>query len=209
MADPVIDDVKSRIDISEYVSKRVQLKRAGRYLKGLCPFHQEKTPSFYVYPEQGTYHCYGCGKGGDVFTWLQETEHLEFGEALRQLADRAGVKLAERAARAPDPEHVAAADALTEAAAWYHDHLLRAPDAQRARDYLIKRGLRAETVQRFAIGWSPERRDQLVVHLRVKGFKDQQLRDAGLVRETERGLSDYMGGRIVFPIRDADGKVKG
>lgn len=209
MADPVIDDVKSRIDISEYVSKRVQLKRAGRYLKGLCPFHQEKTPSFYVYPEQGTYHCYGCGKGGDVFTWLQETEHLEFGEALRQLADRSGVKLPERASRQPDPEHVAAADALSEAAAWYHELLLRATDAQRARDYLVKRGLKADTVRRFAIGWAPERRDQLVTHLRGKGFKDQQLLDAGLVRETERGLSDYMGGRVVFPIRDADGKVRG
>ena len=209
MADPVIDDVKSRVDITEYVSRRVQLKRAGRYLKGLCPFHQEKTPSFYVYPEQGTYHCYGCGKGGDVFTWLQETEHLEFGEALRQLADRSGVKLPERADRKPDPEHVAAADALTGAAAWYHDTLIKAPDAQKARDYLNKRGLKAETIRRFAIGWAPERRDQLVTHLRAKGFKDQQILDAGLVRETERGLSDYMGGRIVFPIRDAEGKVRG
>src|SRR5687767_10577210 len=209
MADPVIDDVKSRVDITDFVSQRVQLKKAGRYLKGLCPFHQEKTPSFYVYPEQGTYHCYGCGKGGDVFSWLQETEHLEFGEALRQLADRAGVKLPERAARKPDPEQTAAADALTEAAAWYHENLLRASDAQRARDYLVKRGLKAETVRRFAIGWAPERRDQLATHLRSKGFKDQQLLDAGLVRETERGLSDYMGGRIVFPIRDAEGKTRG
>src|SRR5688500_17297031 len=92
MADPVIDDVKSRVDITDFVSQRVQLKKAGRYLKGLCRFHQEKTPSFYVYPEQGTYHCYGCGKGGDVFTWLQEPENLDFGEALppaaRSRADR-------------------------------------------------------------------------------------------------------------------------
>ena len=209
MADPVIDDVKSRVDITDFVSRRVNLKKAGRYLKGLCPFHQEKTPSFYVYPEQGTYHCYGCGKGGDVFTWLQETEQLEFGEALKQLADRAGVKLPERAARQPDPEQTAAADALTAAAAWYHDNLLKAPDAAKARDYLVKRGLKAETVRRFAIGWAPERRDQLVSHLRSKDFQDKQLLDAGLVRETERGLSDYMGGRIVFPIRDADGKVRG
>jgi DNA primase len=209
MADPVIDDVKSRIDITDFVSRRVNLKKAGRYLKGLCPFHQEKTPSFYVYPEQGTYHCYGCGKGGDVFTWLQETEQLEFGEALKQLADRAGVKLPERTARQPDPEQTAAADALSEAAAWYHDNLLKAPDAAKARDYLVKRGLKAETVRRFGIGWAPERRDQLVTHLRGKGFQDKQLLDAGLVRETERGLSDYMGGRIVFPIRDGDGKVKG
>ncbi|MGI8424986.1 MAG: DNA primase [Chloroflexota bacterium] len=209
MADPVIDDIKARVDIIDYVSQRVQLKRAGRYLKGLCPFHQEKTPSFYVYPEQGTYHCYGCGKRGDVFTWLQETEHLDFGEALRQLADRAGVKLPDRASRKTDPEQIAAADALTEAAVWYSDLLLRFPEAQKSRDYLVRRGLKAETVQRFGIGWAPERRDQLVAHLRAKGFKDQQLLDAGLVRETERGLSDYMGGRVVFPIRDAEGRVRG
>src|SRR5688500_3807432 len=179
MADPVIDDVKSRVDITEYVSRRVQLKRAGRYLKGLCPFHQEKSPSFYVYPEQGTYHCYGCGKGGDVFTWLQETENLEFGEALKQLADRAGVKLPERASRQPDPEQTAAADALTEAAAWYHENLLNAPDAAKARDYLVKRGLKGDTVRRFALGWAPERRDQVVSHLRDR--KSTRLNSSHLV----------------------------
>ncbi|HEU5314553.1 MAG TPA: DNA primase [Chloroflexota bacterium] len=209
MADPVIDDVKSRVDITELVGQRVQLKRAGKYFKGLCPFHQEKTPSFYVYPDQGTYHCYGCGKGGDVFTWLQETEHLEFGEALRRLADRAGVALPERAARKPDPEQTAAADALTEAAAWYHEQLLASPDAQRARAYLERRGLQSETVRRFQLGWAPDRRDQVVICLRGKGFSDKQLVDAGIVRETERGLADYMGGRVVFPIRDAEGRTRG
>src|SRR5688500_20338472 len=98
MADPVIDEIKQRIDIADLVSGTVQLKKAGRGLKGLCPFHQEKSPSFHVYPDQGTYHCFGCGKSGDAFTWLQETEHLDFGEALRPLADRTGVRLPERPA---------------------------------------------------------------------------------------------------------------
>ena len=96
MADPVIDEIKQRVDITDLVGTRVALKKAGRTLKGLCPFHDEKTPSFVVYPDQGSYHCFGCGKSGDAFTWMQETEHLDFGEALRHLAQRAGVGLPER-----------------------------------------------------------------------------------------------------------------
>jgi DNA primase len=209
MPDPVIDEIKSRLDIGDLISQRVQLKRAGRYLKGLCPFHGEKSPSFVVYPDQGTYHCFGCGKSGDVFTWLQETENLDFGETLRRLADQTGVKLPERSHRAPDPEQIASADALTEAAAWYHEQLLRAEDAKPARDYLVRRGIKGETAREFRLGWAPERRDALVLHLRAKGITDQQLIDAGLVRETERGLLDYMHGRVVFPIRDPEGKVRG
>ncbi|HXI17090.1 MAG TPA: DNA primase, partial [Chloroflexota bacterium] len=209
MADPIIDEIKERVDIADLISTRVQLKKAGRYLKGLCPFHGEKSPSFIVYPDQGRYHCFGCGKTGDAFTWLQETENLDFGESLRRLADRAGVQLPERSAHKPDPDAKAAADALTEAAAWYHEQLLHAPDAKTAREYLVRRGLKIETVRSFGIGWSPERRDQLVSVLRAKSVSDQQMIDAGLVRETERGLIDYMGGRVVFPIRDAEGRVRG
>ena len=209
MPDPVIDEIKSRLDIADLISQRVQLKRAGRYLKGLCPFHGEKSPSFVVYPDQGTYHCFGCGKSGDIFTWLQETENLDFGETLRRLADQTGVKLPEKSHRAPDPEQIASADALTEAAAWYHEQLLRADDAKAARDYLVRRGVKGETARQFGLGWAPERRDALVQHLRAKGITDQQLIDAGLVRETERGLLDYMHGRVVFPIRDPEGKVRG
>ncbi len=133
MADPIIDEIKQRIDIADLISGVVQLKKAGRGSKGLCPFHQEKSPSFHVYPEQGTYHCYGCGKG-DAFSWLQETEHLDFGEALRRLADRAGVRLPERTTTRPDPQVQASVDVLTEAAKWFHDQLLRSPEGRpRAR----------------------------------------------------------------------------
>src|SRR6266542_22299 len=128
MADPVVDEIKSRLDIADFVGQTVQLRKAGRHLKGLCPFHNEKTPSFYVYPDQGTFHCFGCGKGGDVFTWVQETEKLDFGEALKLLANRAGVQLPERRPAAPDPERTAAVDALQEAAAWFHDLLLRSAE---------------------------------------------------------------------------------
>ncbi|CAA9281421.1 MAG: DNA primase [uncultured Chloroflexi bacterium] len=209
MADPVIDEIKARVDIADLISQRVQLKRAGKHLKGLCPFHGEKSPSFVVYPDQGSYHCFGCGKSGDAFTWLQETENLDFGEALRRLADQAGVQLPERPTFKPDPQQQAASDALTEAAAWYHEQLLRSPDGQKAREYLVRRGLKGEAARSFLLGWSPERRDALIMHLRAKGLTDQQLLDAGLVRQNDRGLFDYMGGRVVFPIRDAEGRVRG
>src|SRR5918994_3135780 len=110
MADPTIDEIKQRIDIIDLISGTVQLKKAGRSFKGLCPFHQEKTPSFNVDPDRGTFHCFGCSKSGDVFTWLQETEGLDFGEALRRLADRAGVRLPERQAPRADPAAQAAKD---------------------------------------------------------------------------------------------------
>jgi DNA primase len=209
MADPVIDEIKSRIDIADLVGRTVTLKKAGRLLKGLCPFHHEKTPSFVVYPDQGTYHCFGCGKSGDAFTWLAETEHLDFAEALKQLADRAGVTLPDRRPARPDPEATASVDALQEAAAWYHDLLLHAPDAEPARQYLIRRGLKRETVERFQIGWAPDKWDGLYQHLTRKGVTPEQLEAAGLVRQGDRGLYDLFRARVTFPIRSADGKVTG
>ncbi|HEV2122217.1 MAG TPA: DNA primase [Chloroflexota bacterium] len=209
MADPVIDEIKARVDIVDLISQTVQLNKAGRYLKGLCPFHGEKTPSFIVYPDQGRYHCFGCGKSGDAFTWVQETEHLDFGETLRKLADRAGVRLPERSEREPDPQAQAAADALTESAAWYHDQLIRSPEAEGARQYLVRRGVKAETVRQFALGWAPASWEGLVTHLRKQGVPNEQLIEAGLAREGERGLRDYFRGRLMFPIRDPEGKVRG
>ncbi|HEX2184888.1 MAG TPA: DNA primase, partial [Chloroflexota bacterium] len=209
MPDPTIEDIKQRTDIVELVSGTVQLKKAGRGFKGLCPFHGEKTPSFHVYPDQGTFHCFGCGKSGDVFTWLQETEHLDFGEALRRLADRAGVRLPERPAARPDPQAQAVVDALVEAAAWFHSQLLRASEADAARQYLHRRGVAPETVERFGLGWAPERWDALTTHLRRKGLGEQQIEDAGLALRGERGLHDRFRARVMFPIRDPEGKVTG
>jgi DNA primase len=209
MADPVIDEIKQRVDLVDLVSQTVELKRAGRHLKGLCPFHSERTPSFYVFPEQGTYHCFGCSKSGDVFTWLQETQHLDFSEALKQLAQRAGVTLPERRPAQVDPEAKAARDALSAAAAWFHDQLLHAPDAGAARQYLARRGITGETVERFQMGWAPDRWDALAQHLVKSGFTNAQLEEAGLARPGERGLIDQFRARVQFPIRDADGKVLG
>ena len=214
MADPVIDEIKQRVDITDLVGTRVTLKKAGRTLKGLCPFHDEKTPSFVVYPDQGSYHCFGCGKSGDAFTWMQETEHLDFGEALRHLAQRAGVDLPERRR---DPQATEKRQqllaVLSEAAAFYHEQLVeaRTPEAQAARKYVESRGLEAATVERFGLGYAPDRWDTLLRHLRQRRHTLELAVEAGLLREGERDGSRYdlFRKRLLFPIRDASGAVIG
>ena len=214
MADPVIDEIKQRVDITDLVGTRVTLKKAGRTLKGLCPFHDEKTPSFVVYPDQGSYHCFGCGKSGDAFTWMQETEHLDFGEALRHLAQRAGVDLPERRR---DPQATEKRQqllaVLSEAAAFYHEQLVeaRTPEAQAARKYVESRGLEAATVERFGLGYAPDRWDTLLRHLRQRRHTLELAVEAGLLREGERDGSRYdlFRKRLLFPILDASGAVIG
>ena len=214
MADPVIDEIKQRVEITDLVGSRVALKKAGRTLKGLCPFHDEKTPSFVVYPDQGSYHCFGCGKSGDAFTWMQETEHLDFGEALRDLAQRAGVDLPERRR---DPQATEKRQQLLavlgEAAAFYHRQLLeaRTPEAQAARKYVESRGLTAATVERFGLGYAPDRWDVLLKYLRQRRHAPELAVEAGLLREGERDGSRYdlFRGRLLFPIRDTSGEVIG
>ena len=214
MADPVIDEIKQRVDIADLVGARVQLKKTGRTLKGLCPFHDEKTPSFVVYPDQGSFHCFGCGKSGDAFTWIQETEHLDFGEALRHLAQRAGVDLPERRR---DPQATEKRQrllaVLNEAASFYYRqlHEARTPAAQAARKYVESRGLTAATVERFGLGYAPDRWDVLLKHLRQRRHAPELAVEAGLLREAERdgGRYDLFRGRLLFPIRDAGGAVIG
>lgn len=213
MADPVVDEVKLRTDIADLISQRVRLNKAGRYLKGLCPFHKEKSPSFVVYPDQGSYHCFGCSKTGDAFTWLRETEGMEFGDALRFLADKAGVNLPERTQPGQTPEVVAqqkaAGDALQAAAAWLHRQLLHEPGGGRARDYLKGRGLHLETIERFTLGWAPDRWDGLLGHLRGQGFTAGQMEEAGLALTGESGAHDRFRNRVMFPIRNPAGTVTG
>ena len=160
MADPTIDEIKQRIDIVDPISARWR-SAEGRAHVGAVPLPPGEDALLQRRSRPRTYHCFGCSKSGDVFSWVQETEGLDFGEALRKLADRAGVRLPERAGRPPDPQAQAAADALSEASAWFHNLLLRAPEGAQARQYLGRRGVRLETVERFALGWAPERWDGL------------------------------------------------
>jgi DNA primase len=205
----VVDEVKQRLDIVDVVGQYVQLQKAGRNYKAVCPFHSERTPSFFVSPERQSWHCFGaCGTGGDIFSFVMKKENLEFGEALRLLAERAGVTLAERR-----PEEEAERDRLREAneaaASFYHRALVSSEAGQRARRYLEERGLDLKAMQGFQIGYSPSGWDSLCQHLRERGYGDEELVAAGLAVEGERGLRDLFHQRIMFPITDMRGRVVG
>jgi DNA primase len=205
----IIAEIKSKIPVVELVGETVALKRAGTVHKGLCPFHGEKTPSFVVTPERETWHCFGCGEHGDIFTFLMRRDGLEFREALSRLAERAGVELSERSAR-EDRRRARLREALEAAIAWYREVLIQAHQAERARAYLAERGLSEETLDRFGIGYAPNTWEALSKRLHAKGFTDAELSEAGLASASTRGgVYDRFRGRIVIPIRDLSGRAIG
>jgi DNA primase len=204
------ETVKQRADIVDLVGQYVTLQRAGRYFKACCPFHNEKTPSFYVYPEQQSWHCYGaCATGGDVFTFIEKKENLSPVEALRLLADRYGVPLQHRAGRPDEPATARLVEANEAAAQYFHHLLLHAAAGAPARAYLKKRGLDADTVRAFLLGYSLDARDGLREHLLGRGFSLEAQEAAGLLTRGDRGLYDRFRGRLMFPIRDGRGRVIG
>jgi len=208
----VIDDVKDRLDIVDVVSDYVTLHKSGRNFKALCPFHNEKTPSFFVFPERGTWHCFGsCGIGGDVFSFIMKKEGIEFGEALKLLANRAGVTLV---SKQKDQVKEKLTDRLYQineaAAAYYHGLLLDGKTGQVARDYLKHRGISAETIEAFQLGVGLDRWDALHQHLEGEGYKRDEMVKAGLAAEREGGgLRDHFHNRLMIPIRNEAGRVAG
>ena len=205
----IVAEIKSKLPAVEVVGETVVLKRAGTVYKGLCPFHAEKTPSFIVTPERETWHCFGCGKHGDIFTFLRERDGLEFREALQRLAEKAGVELSERSSR-EDRRRRRLREALEAAIAWYREVLLQAHQAERARAYLAERGFTDATLERFGIGYAPNTWEAMTKRLRSKGFSDQELTGAGLASPSSRGgVYDRFRGRIIIPIRDASGRAIG
>jgi DNA primase len=210
----VVDEIKDRLDIVEVIQSYVPLKKAGRNYKGLCPFHAEKTPSFVVFPDSGTWHCFGaCGTGGDVFSFIMQQENLDFGEALQTLARRAGVDLEPRSPQAAEAEkRLDLLRQINQAAATYFHHLLlNSDEAARARAYLEKRGLTHDTIERFQVGYSLDQWDVLLRYLTSKSYAPADLHEVGLIieREDKSGYYDRFRGRVVFPIRDHRGKVLG
>lgn len=206
----VIDEVKGRIDIVDLVSEYVTLQRAGRNFKALCPFHTEKTPSFIVAPDRQTWHCFGaCGTGGDLFNFIMKREGVEFGEALRLLAQRAGVSLGGRWEPEEDERRQRLLQANEAAAAYFHHALLHSQPGDVGRAYVATRGLDVETIEAFQLGYSPDSWDALKSHLRERGFTDEELLAAGLLVESDRGGYDRFRGRLMFPIRDERGRVVG
>jgi len=210
----VVDEIKNRIDIVDFISGYVPLKKAGRTYKGLCPFHSEKTPSFIVFPDSQSWHCFGaCGTGGDIFTFLMKRENLDFSEALRILAARAGVQLEPvtpaKAAEEEQEERLFAVNAA--AAEYFHDLLVSSAQAEHARAYLEKRGVTPESWRAFQLGYSLNDWHALQNHLRGRGFRHEDIAAAGLIiqREGGEGFYDRFRGRLMFPIRDIRGRVIG
>jgi DNA primase len=210
IAPETLELIRSRLDIAELVGESVQLSRAGRNLKGRCPFHQERTPSFIVSPERQTYHCFGCGEGGDAFSFVMKTEGLSFVESAERLAARVGVKVETASALSEsDKERLRMREALEFAAGHYHRILLKDPSAEAARQYAAKRKLNKAMVEGFLLGYAP-RNGTLVPEAKKKGFSDDLLLNAGLAAKRPDGsLRDYFFDRLMFPIRDPKGAFVG
>ncbi len=206
-----VEEVKARTNIADIVGEHVSLKSAGvGSMKGLCPFHDERSPSFHVRPGLGYYHCFGCGESGDVYTFLQRMDHVSFSEAVERLAGRLGFELHyEDGGQASDHGNRARLLAANQAAAEYFIERLGAPDAEVGRRFLGERGFDAEAARRFGVGFAPKSWDALTNHLKGRGFSTDELAAAGLVSQGDRGVYDRFRGRLVWPIRDVTGQTVG
>ncbi len=206
----ILDEVRSRVDMVELVGQSVNLKRAGENWKGLCPFHTEKTPSFTVNPKRGIFHCFGCGVGGDAFGFLMRQDRLAFPEAVRALAQRAGVELPTQRSPEADGKLESLRKIMALAAQFYSDALW-ANDGAKARAYVESRGLDLEVARRFGLGYAPDGWNALLGHMAKEGVTEAELVSAGLVlpRQNASGFYDRFRGRLLFPIRDLQGRVVG
>ena len=203
-----VEEVKNKVDIVEIVSEHVMLKKAGRNYKGLCPFHGEKTPSFMVNPELQIYKCFGCGEGGDVYSFLQKIEGMEFGEALLTLAGRAGVTLTSYRPSQGEEIRNKLIEINTLAAEAYHYLLMKHKAGRKALEYLRGRGINKDSLETFRLGYAPEEWEFLVKYLtKKKDFKMDDLRRAGLVVEGRN--YDRFRNRIMFPLADGRGRIFG
>ncbi len=205
--DDKIEEVRSRADIVEIVGAHVRLRRAGRNFVGLCPFHNEKTPSFSVNAERGFFHCFGCGAGGSVFNFIMKVEGLTFPEAVRTLAGKYGVTLPERDESGPVASEREAMRNANEVAAEFFAHVLwNTHDGTLARDYLKSRGIALETARTFKLGFAPARPASLAKALEKRGLRDAGIK-VGLVKHDGADSFDMFRARVMFPIRDAQGHV--
>lgn len=203
-----IDDVKSKIDIVDYIGKRVVLKKSGRNYKGLCPFHGEKTPSFMVSPDRQAFHCFGCGRGGSVIDFVMEETHVDFREALEDLAETVGVTLTRNKGDSPQEKRK---DTLLEihhlAAEYYHYLLQTHKVGEKARAYLMNRGISEKIISTFHLGYSANSWDGVTTYLKKKGLDSELLEMSGLMIQSSRGGYDRFRGRLMFPIKDHRGNI--
>ena len=203
-----IDEIKNKIDIVSLVNEYVPLKKAGRNYKALCPFHGEKTPSFMVSPDRQIFKCFGCGEGGDSFAFIKKSEGIEFGEAVKRLADRAGIKLKEfhTSGLEKKREVIFAANQLV--TDLYNYLLTRHNAGKSALDYLHLRKISDPSIKKFQLGFAPEKGETAVNFLLKKGFSRDDLSLAGISLPVERGrIIDRFRGRVIFPIKDTQGRT--
>jgi len=208
----VIDEIKGRLDIVDIVSDYATLQKSGRNFKAICPFHTEKTPSFFVFPERGSWHCFGsCGTGGDIFSFIMKQEDIDFGTALRILAERAGVTMvSKREERNVDKETERLYLINAAAAQYFHHLLLNAKAAETARRHLSERGISKEIIDIFELGSSPNSWDALCQHLKSRGYDSNAMVSAGLsIAKEGGGFRDLFRNRLMIPIRNEEGKVVG
>lgn len=209
-----IDAVRERADLREVVEQYVTLKGAGiGSWKGLCPFHDERSPSFHIRPQVGTFHCFGCGESGDVIAFLMGMEHTSFQETVEKLAGRLGIELRyEDGGKGPDKAEIGRRQRLLDAhkiADEFFQQALQSPEAQTARQMLTGRGFTREHAAQFSVGYAPKGWDNLLKHLRSKGFSEEELTETGMFSSGSRGIYDRFRGRLMWPIRDMTGNTVG
>lgn len=206
-----VEEVKARVNIADVVGERVALKSAGvGSMKGLCPFHDERSPSFHVRPQVGYYHCFGCGESGDVYSFLRAMDHVSFTEAVERMAARVGYTLHyEDGGPAPETTGRSRLYAANAAAAEYFRAQLMTPEADTGRRFLGDRGFDAGAAAHFGVGYAPQGWSHLMDHLLAQKFTRDELLQAGLVSQGQRGVYDRFRGRLVWPIRDVTGQVIG
>jgi DNA primase len=232
--DSIIEIIKAKIDVADEISTVVVLQRSGKSLKGLCPFHNERSPSFYVFRETQTWHCFGCNEGGDIFSFVQKQQGFDFRDTLHYLAEKAGVSAEETHEQSPEEREASVSRERLfklneEAVLWFQQALLRSKEAKDARAYVLSRGITSETIQAFSIGYAPDQWDGLTSYLLGRGYTEEELVHGGLARWREsgeesnknwmrtesemqvgrNGIYDYFRNRLIFPIRDIRGKVIG
>ena len=206
MQNDVVAIIKDKLDIIEIISDRVKLRKSGNRWIGLCPFHNEKTPSFSVSQEQQFFHCFGCGKGGDIFTFVMQTEGLSFSEALELLANRAGIEI-NNYEKSRGKKNVRSVSELLELANSFFRRGLNSAEGSVARAYLDRRALFKEVSERFELGWSHPTWDALTRLYEKEKISNNEALETGLILESPRGLYDRFRGRIMFPIRDVTGRL--
>lgn len=207
LSDSFLQELKMKTDIEDVISTYVTLKRRGATLVGLCPFHNEKTPSFTVYPATQSFYCFGCGAGGDAITFLKKIENLDYLDAVKTLAQRAGLQMPQEGFDdSLSKRRRRILEMNREAARFYHSVLL-SPEGKVGYDYYIGRALSAATINHFGLGFAPNQWDALLKHMRAKGYQSAELVDAGLARKGQKGYYDNFRNRVMTPIIDVRGNV--